>query len=154
MIYYIVRIERNGDETVISSWDNPEAATTHVEGYRNAALAVGSEELEYRIDTVPSNEEIRAANAAIPADPNKHTAKDKLDLNRIYGRNKMDHEEQHYAYRDTDSMRTKDFTLTELFGWYEGNKSNGPFLVCGECGSAVVIESRDVHRQWHNKLLP
>lgn len=166
MIYYIVHITKNGDETVMSSHDNADAATKAIENYRDEYVG------RFRIDTVPSNEEKRAANAAIPADPNPT----KAALNRQFGKNKMEHEEQHYAYRDTDSLHviqtriqgetgsqshygryengvwipletgeTRDFTREELFG---------PTCSCGECGARVKPSFQGLHTTWHNKLLP
>jgi len=47
---------------------------------------------------------------------------------------------------------TKEFTLTELFGWYAGNDASAVLKECSECGAAV--SNAETHRQWHNKLLP
>lgn len=56
-----------------------------------------------------------------------------------------------YVYKDTDSAMpegTREYTLTELFGWYDGTPH------CHECGATVDHEQRNTHRLWHNKLLP
>ena len=148
MIYYIVGINKiNLNEWIISTHDTAERATHYLENYRATST---DDNVMFRIDTVPSNEEARAANAKIPADPNK------LALNKAYGKAKMDHEEQHYAYRDTDSMQTKEFTVEELFT----EPAEGDYIAspCKEC-CALVIDTgfhdyTAKHVAWHNKMLP
>ena len=169
MIYYIVGITEKHDETVLSSWDNADAATRALHGYRETAQ-MHMIYLDYRIDTVPSNEEARAANARIPADPHKglsasdigvklqdaarkvleeHRAA-KAELNARFAKVKMDHEEGR-LYADTDSMRTKEFTIDELFPDAGNGYTTQP---CYECGSLVNTNEHAKHVAWHNKLLP
>jgi len=49
--------------------------------------------------------------------------------------------------------RTKEFTMTELFGNQIGAKIHGELVKkCMECGSLVAGSYK--HVEWHNKLLP
>jgi len=54
-----------------------------------------------------------------------------------------------HAYADTDSMRTKDFTIAELFKPAILRQSG---YACSECGAMVA--ALDIHVTWHNKTLP
>jgi len=51
---------------------------------------------------------------------------------------------------------TREFTLTELFGWYDGVKAAERLINCHECGSVISYDSEmmEKHRTWHNKTLP
>jgi len=98
----------------------------------------------YRVDTVEPTE--GKSTARLYADKQVDIRETKLRLNAEYRRSKMDHEEQHYVYQDTDSMRTKEFTMGDLFN------HGGAVDECFECGAKVSNYS--THVTWHNKLLP
>jgi len=154
MIYIII----GTDTTTHNEWvmndtfDNSLDAANRCQEL-NSVPTVGGEAV-YRVDTVEPSEGKSAAR--LYADKQVDMRETKFRLSAEYGQNKMDHEEQHYAYRDTDSMRTKDFQLTELFGWFDGVKSAERLINCFECGAVVSYDNEmmEKHRTWHNKLLP
>lgn len=58
-------------------------------------------------------------------------------------------------HKDTDSMRTKDFKIDELFP--QGTLTVAYTLTCSECACEVknVLNPYLIkHTEWHNKLLP
>jgi len=142
MIYYITVIDEDGNEYIRNTWDNAAKATEELEALRLEDPHSG---LTYRIDAIPSNEEIRAANAAIPPDPNKDVAGIKLELNRLYGKH------NNTTVYSTDSMR--EYTENDVFGNQTGAVYNGVTVkLCYVCGALVGSQSK--HTEFHNKLLP
>ena len=155
MIYYIVGITEKHDETVLSSWDNADAATRALHRYRETTQMLMIY-LDYRIDTVAtSKEEVDALNARIPADPNKLLANRRAGKNTRIAELKQKLNDQYGKYGDTDSMRTRDFTIDELFP--QGTHAVAYTLTCSECACEVknVLNPYLIkHTDWHNKLLP
>ena len=143
MIYIII----GKDTTTHNEWvmndtfDNSLDAANRCQELNS--IPAGSE-VVYRVDTVEPSE--GKSTARLYADKQVDMRETKHRLNAEYGRNKMAHEEQHYAYKDTDSMRTKDFTMGDLFN------HGGAVDECFECGAKVSNYS--THVTWHNKLLP
>lgn len=79
----------------------------------------------------------------------------KLKMNNIYGSNKDAIKEQldnPLPYKDTDSMRTKDFTSEELFP--PGSHLKDSLYMCNECGALIHWSFLAMHVTWHNKTLP
>lgn len=141
MIYYVVGIHKvSHNEHVVNSYSNLENAIADKERYEIEAPTY-----DYRVDTVLTKDEIAERNARI------EKAATKLNLNREFGRAKMDHEE---GYTDSDSIRTKDFTIDELFP--AGFNIAAYTITCTECACEVKTARKYVvkHTEWHNKLLP
>ena len=150
MIYYITgRDKTNGNEWIISSHDNAERAAHYLENYRATST---DDNVEFRIDTVLTGDEVKEVNARnIPAIRPRQAGKNselKARLNAEFGKAKMDHEE---GYSDSDSIRTEDFKWLELFPVEADGFSSDH---CQECGSTVVGRFQRKHVDWHNKLLP
>lgn len=139
MIHYVTLVEPNGNETVLLTFDDELDAYKYALGcYMRDVRNVGSlfELLvKYRVDSVEPSKEF---------------------LSATYG--KVAH--RGHIYADTDSLAVQpqrgDFTMTELFGWYDGTKVADRLINCRECGCAVSYDNEvmEVHRQWHTKLLP
>lgn len=170
MIYIIIGTDTaTGNEWVeTDTFDNAAEAAE-----RCTILRSFPEDVTYRIETVEpdlsdspktitrlyADKQVAEREAAIKPISDALKGALKGALNDAYGKAKMDHEEQHYAYRDTDSGRFEateangDFTVKELFGNQTGKWVSGIRLaLCGECGALVQYGSK--HVIWHNKLLP
>lgn len=136
-IYYVVAKATNGDE-----WALPQTFEDEAEA------------IKYM-----QEEAVKDAGFAYRVDYTHTTQQSKLVLNSLYGRTRpLPRNAPNYA--DTDSLATQpqrgDFTTTELFGWYDGTKVADRLINCKECGCAVSYDNEvmEVHRTWHNKLLP
>lgn len=163
MIYIIIgRETATGNEWVEE--DTFDTAADTAERCNILRTFPETKEITYRIETVEPSE--GKTPARLYADKEVETREAqfrqgvKEQLNAEFGKAKMDHEEQHYAYRDTDSGRFEateangDFTTKELFGNQTGYviPGAGRVYLCAECGS--IIHGVEKHAAWHNKLLP
>lgn len=142
VIYYIVAKETTShNEWIVNTWNNALNAAEQVEALR---IEHAGEGVEYRIDALMSTaEEIAAAQKQMW----------KMQANAEFAKAKMDHEE---GYPDSDNIRTKDFTIEELFT----ERAEGDYIAspCKECGALVIDtgfhDYTAKHVAWHNKLLP
>jgi hypothetical protein len=128
MTYYVTAVNKEThDEWVISTHDTALEATTKCDEYKS-----NDPGFDYRVDI---------ANV----ERGHITAYAKLALNSLYGK-----------YADTDSVRTEDYQLTELFGWYEGTAAADRIINCLVCGAVVSYDNKfmNLHQEFHNKLLP
>ena len=46
------------------------------------------------------------------------------------------------------------YTMTQLFGWYDGEKAADRLINCQICGAVVSYDNRimNIHQEWHNAL--
>lgn len=46
----------------------------------------------------------------------------------------------------------KPYTMTQVFGWFDGDKCNDRLINCQVCGCAVSYDDfmMEKHRKWHN----
>jgi len=136
-IYYVIRVEDNGDETVMPETfeDNGEAQKYALEVI-NADRAQGITSTYYRVDIAHPSPSIT---------PEQYM---KILRSSIYGKHA-------YPYTDTDSLAVQpqraDFTMDEVFPTHGNGYQTHP---CAECGALVNLNQMELHVSWHNKLLP
>jgi len=134
MIYIIIGRDTKGNEWVMSdTYENPTEAANRCQELNSITEGLAADDV-YRVDTLEPSEGVTARQAF------------KLKANSIYGKRDP-------FYQDTDSLHTsREFTMTELFGWYDGIKASDRIINCHECGCVVSYdgEMMEKHRTWHN----
>lgn len=156
MIYIIIGRDVKGNEWVMAdTYDDATQATKRCEALNNIQDGLAADDI-YRVETVENKQDFKmkrnAAYGRGVMDINSLYPWNFEDAKDAYNKAKMDHEE---GYPDSDSIRTKDFTIDELFP--QGTHAVAYTLTCSECACEVknVLNPYLIkHTDWHNKLLP